>query len=615
MDKNTLYGLILIFLILIGFSWWSRPSEEERRAMQRRQDSLVQVELARKAALREQARNHNNVVQTSVGDTLFATDSLTTKKMITLENNKIKVGIDTEGGRIAYVELKEYVTSAGAPLVLWNEQHSTFGLKFENMREEIFTANLLFTPNTQQSVIEATTEPATLSMRLTSSPESYIEYQYSLAPDTYALDFNIVTNNMGRVIPGALAMEWSVDMPQLEKSAEFETRYTGIYYKIDGDDVDNLDMIKNEEEELTAQTKWIAFKNQFFSSILIAKESFNPATLQTEEFKEAGYLKKASATIPVSYNGEQHTELDMQFLFIPNNYYTLLEYGKEIDLPDLVNLGWSWLAWINRYIVIPLFSFLEKHVTSNYGLIILLMTLIIKLVLAPLTIKSYKSSAKMRLLKPQMDAINEKIPAEKAMERQQAMMELYRKNGVSPMGGCLPMLISFPFLIALFWFFPGAIELRQQSFLWADDLASYDSILDLPFSIPFYGDHVSLFCLLMAIVNVIYTWMNSKTQPQNDQMKMMKYMMYLMPIMFLFIFNNYSSGLSYYYFVSTLITILMTWAIRKFYIRDEKVLAEMAAAQHKPAAKKSSFQQRLIQMQKEQEKKLREQRERNAKRK
>ena len=481
MDKNTLYGLILIFLILIGFSWWSRPSEEERRAMQRRQDSLVQVELARKAALREQTRNQNNVVQTSVGDTLFATDSLTTKKMITLENNKIKVGIDTEGGRIAYVELKEYVTSAGAPLVLWNEQHSTFGLKFENMREEIFTANLLFTPNTQQSVIEATTEPATLSMRLTSSPESYIEYQYSLAPDTYALDFNIVTNNMGRVIPGALAMEWSVDMPQLEKSAEFETRYTGIYYKIDGDDVDNLDMIKNEEEELTAQTKWIAFKNQFFSSILIAKESFNPATLQTEEFKEAGYLKKASATIPVSYNGEQHTELDMQFLFIPNNYYTLLEYGKEIDLPDLVNLGWSWLAWINRYIVIPLFSFLEKHVTSNYGLIILLMTLIIKLVLAPLTIKSYKSSAKMRLLKPQMDAINEKIPAEKAMERQQAMMELYRKNGVSPMGGCLPMLISFPFLIALFWFFPGAIELRQQSFLWADDLASYDSILDLPF--------------------------------------------------------------------------------------------------------------------------------------
>ena len=613
MDKNTIYGLILIFLILVGFSWFGRPSEEERIAMQRKQDSLVQVELNRQVALKNQANNQNGYTY-NICDTLFTTDSLATQAIYTLENNKIKVGIDTKGGRVAYVELKEYVTSAGAPLVLWTPEHSTFGLTFENMRQDIHTNDQLFTPSTSIKDQQATDQTIALNMTLNAGSDNFIEYRYTLAPDTYAMGFDIITQNMGRVIPGSLSFEWSVDMPQLEKSAEFETRYTGIFYKIDGDDVESLNMIKNEKEELSARTKWIAFKNQFFSSILMAKESFNPATIETSEIKEQGYLKKANAIIPISYNGEQRTEMNMELLFIPNNYYTLLEYGKEYDMPDLVNLGWSWLAWINRYIVIPLFSFLEKHVTSNYGLIILLLTLIIKLVLAPLTIKSYKSTAKMRLLKPQIDAINEKIPAEKAMERQQAMMELYRKNGVSPMGGCLPMLISFPFLIALFWFFPGAIELRQQSFLWADDLASYDSILDLPFTIPFYGDHVSLFCLLMTIVNVIYTWMNSKSQPQNDQMKMMKYMMYLMPIMFLFIFNNYSSGLSYYYFVSTLITITMTWAIRKFYIRDEKILAEMAATQNRPAAKKTSFQQRLIQMQKEQEKKLREQREKNAKR-
>lgn len=574
----------------------------------------MRVELARKEALRAQASNNSAVIN-SVSDTLFTTDSLTTDAIYTLENSKIKVGIQTRGGRVAYVELKEYVTSAGEPLVLWNPDHSYFGLKFENMRETIQTNDILFTPSTTQESQEANNAPVALSMKLNAGPDNYIEYQYTLDPNSYILGFDIITNNMGRAIPGSLTMEWSLDMPQLEKSAEFETRYTGLYYKIEGDDVESLNMMKNEEEQLTAQTKWIAFKNQFFSSILVAKNSFNPATISTGELKESGYLKSAKAVIPVSYNGESRTELNMDFIFIPNNYYTLLEYGKELDLPDLVNLGWSWLAWINRYIVIPLFSFLEKHVTSNYGLIILLMTLIIKLVLAPLTIKSYKSTAKMRLLKPQIDAINAKIPAEKAMERQQAMMELYSKNGVSPMGGCLPMLISFPFLIALFWFFPGAIELRQESFLWADDLASYDSILDLPFTIPFYGDHVSLFCLLMTIVNIVYTWMNSKSQPQNDQMKMMKYMMYFMPVMFLFIFNNYSSGLSYYYFISTLITITMTWAIRKFYIKDEKILAEMAAtAQHKGSAKKSSFQQRLIQMQKEQEKKLREQREKNANR-
>ena len=277
----------------------------------------------------------------------------------------------------------------------------------------------------------------------------------------------------------------------------------------------------------------------------------------------------------------------------------LKEYGDHLDLPDVINMGWKWIAWFNKYFVIPIFNFLENHTALNYGIIILLLTLIIKIILFPLTYKSYMSQARMRVLKPQVDEIAKKYPADKAMERQQATMKLYKQAGVNPMGGCLPMLIQMPILIALFYFFPGAIELRQQSFLWATDLASYDSIATLPFTIPFYGNHVSLFCLLMTATNIIYMIMNNKNQPQNDQMKGMQTMMYIMPIMFLFIFNSYSSGLSYYYFIATLITILQTWIIRKF-VDDQKLLKQIELAKSKPV-KKSKFQQRLEEMQRMQQ--------------
>ena len=253
----------------------------------------------------------------------------------------------------------------------------------------------------------------------------------------------------------------------------------------------------------------------------------------------------------------------MRFFFGPNSYPVLREYGKDIELPQLINLGWKWIAWFNRYVVIPIFNFLESHVTLNYGLIILLLTLIIKLVLFPLTYKSYMSQAKMRVLKPQIDEINKKIPADKAMERQQAVMKLYKKAGVNPMGGCLPMLLQMPILIALFYFFPGAIELRQKSFLWATDLASYDSIATLPFTIPFYGNHVSLFCLLMTITNILYMWYNSKNQPQNDQMKGMQTMMYIMPIVFSVMFFVFASGLVLYWLTNNVLSILQQWWINK----------------------------------------------------
>ena len=351
-------------------------------------------------------------------------------------------------------------------------------------------------------------------------------------------------------------------------------------------------MTGDEKVDLPTSVKWVAYKQQFFSSVLIANESFPNVLVSTANNTTPGFLKTADAEISLPYSGKAIEKYDMRFYFGPNSYPTLREYGKDIELPKLVDLGWKWIAWFNRYVVIPIFNFLETNVTLNYGLIIFLLTLIIKLVLFPLTYKSYMSQAKMRVLKPQIDEINKKIPADKAMERQQAVMKLYKKAGVNPMGGCLPMLLQMP------------IELRQKSFLWATDLASYDSIATLPFTIPFYGNHVSLFCLLMTITNILYMWYNSKNQPQNDQMKGMQVMMYIMPIMFLFIFNSYSSGLSYCYFIATLITIVQTWAIRKF-VNDEKLLKQIELAKTKPV-KKSKFQQKLEEMQRMQEQRMKQ---------
>ena len=610
MDRNTIVGLVLIFVILIGFSYLTRPNEEQLKRIQEQRDSIARVEAERMALAAQQEKKDFELSQETdslkpLSPTVFVQDSLK-EEIITLENNKIRLQLSTQGGRIVNVDLKEYFTHDSLPLILWKADKSTFGLNFYAQNKQINTEEFLFVPNTTETVLNATESEETLSLKLFSRENKYIEFIYKLAPDSYMADFSIRTHNMNDVIASNssfLTLFWGVDMPQLEKSKDFENRYTGVYYDFLSDDVENMSTTSNEKETLSTKIKWVAFKQQFFSSILIAQDAFTDVALSSDISNEPGYLKKVYAEIPLAYSGNNNETYNMQFFFGPNSYPILKEYGADIELPKLVNLGWKWVAWFNRYVVIPLFNFLENHVTGNYGLIILLLTLIIKLVLFPLTYKSYLSQAKMRVLKPQIDEINKKYPKEKALERQKATMALYKRAGVNPMGGCLPMLLQMPILIALFWFFPGAIELRQKSFLWATDLASYDSIATLPFSIPFYGDHVSLFCLLMTAVNIIYMVMNNKNQPQNEQMKGMQTMMYIMPIMFLFIFNSYSSGLSYYYFVATLITILQTWLIRR-YVNDEKLLKQIELAKTKPV-KKSKFQERLEQMQKMQEQKRR----------
>lgn len=610
MDRNTITGLVVIALILIGYSYFMSPSKEELKAMHVR-DSIARVEAQRAAALEKErqadfaAQQQNPETQQAI-EAIFQQDSLVVEQY-TLENNKIKLHINTKGGCIDYVDLKGYRTHDSLPLILWKDHKSSMGLNFYARNKQINTADLVFVPNTNQKELNAEGTEQVLTMRAYVDENKYLEFEYKLAPDSYTVDFNINTYNLNDVIASNtnfLTLYWGVDMPQLEKSRDFESRYTGVYYNFSNNDVEHLSLTGDEKVDLPTSVKWIAYKQQFFSSILIANESFPNVLVSTTNNTTPGFLKTADAEISLPYSGKAIEKYDMRFFFGPNSYPVLREYGKDIELPQLINLGWKWIAWFNRYVVIPIFNFLEANVTLNYGLIIFLLTLIIKLVLFPLTYKSYMSQAKMRVLKPQIDEINKKIPADKAMERQQAVMKLYKKAGVNPMGGCLPMLLQMPILIALFYFFPGAIELRQKSFLWATDLASYDSIATLPFTIPFYGNHVSLFCLLMTITNILYMWYNSKNQPQNDQMKGMQVMMYIMPIMFLFIFNSYSSGLSYYYFIATLITIVQTWAIRKF-VNDEKLLKQIELAKMKPV-KKSKFQQKLEEMQRMQEQRMKQ---------
>ncbi len=610
MDRNTITGLVVIALILIGYSYFMSPSKEELKAMHVR-DSIARVEAQRAAALEKErqadfaAQQQNPETQQAI-EAIFKQDSLVVEQY-TLENNKIKLHINTQGGCIDYVDLKGYRTHDSLPLILWKDHKSSMGLNFYARNKQINTADLIFVPNTNQKELNAEGTEQVLAMRAYVDENKYLEFEYKLAPDSYTVDFNINTYNLNDVIASNtnfLTLYWGVDMPQLEKSRDFESRYTGVYYNFSNNDVEHLSLTGDEKVDLPTSVKWVAYKQQFFSSILIANESFPNVLVSTTNNTTPGFLKTADAEISLPYSGKAIEKYDMRFFFGPNSYPVLREYGKDIELPQLINLGWKWIAWFNRYVVIPIFNFLEANVTLNYGLIIFLLTLIIKLVLFPLTYKSYMSQAKMRVLKPQIDEINKKIPADKAMERQQAVMKLYKKAGVNPMGGCLPMLLQMPILIALFYFFPGAIELRQKSFLWATDLASYDSIATLPFTIPFYGNHVSLFCLLMTITNILYMWYNSKNQPQNDQMKGMQTMMYIMPIMFLFIFNSYSSGLSYYYFIATLITIVQTWAIRKF-VNDEKLLKQIELAKTKPV-KKSKFQQKLEEMQRMQEQRMKQ---------
>lgn len=630
MDKNTIIGFLLMVAVLFGYTWFMRPTPEQKAAMQHYQDSLLQVENARVAEMQsvdtgiepaaqeaaaETADSHADALRQEYVD--FAPFAEGEESTVTLSNQQVSLTFSTAGGRLTEAVLNDYHTYDSLPLTLFDASDNTYGFIFKTQGRTINTADLYFTP-------ALSADGRTLSMKLAFDDKRYFEICYTLPAEGYMLDMKIRQNGMETILPRNtvdLDMYWTQDLRRQERGRVFEERYSAIYYKI-GDDVEHLSESKADRESISTRVKWIGFKNQFFSSVLIADKSFNGARMESEVLATDKYLKSYKAETTLDYDPAAAAGPGFRFFLGPNLYPLLRSYDKgvraddKLQLPKLIPLGYKFFRWINTGIIIPIFTFLGKYI-ANYGIIILLLTLIIKAVLMPLTFKSYMSSARMRVLKPQVEEINAKYPGqEKAMERQRATMELYSNAGANPMSGCLPVLLQMPILLAMFAFFPSSIELRQQSFLWADDLSSYDAIFSwdayIPIITPYFGNHISLFCLLMTITNILYTKINMDSTGGGQQMPGMKAMMYLMPLMFLFIFNNYASGLSYYYFVSLLITIVQTYIFRKC-INEEKVLAKLKENQKKPK-KKSGFMARLEEAQRQQQAALRKQQQQNRRR-
>ncbi|MBE9468494.1 MAG: membrane protein insertase YidC [Bacteroidetes bacterium] len=611
MDKNSIVGIVLIFLVLIGYSYLTKPTEEERQVAIRKQDSIALVtrqNVIEETKIKEETKNALPVIQPQeVSESTkntnqinqygsFAKVSQGENQFVTLENNLIKVKFSSKGGRVYSVQLKNYETYDSLPVTLFDGDSTIFGLNFFAQNRSIATNELFFTPGTTQNQIVIDSSKS-VSLKLKLADNQFIEYSYTLEANTYMLKFDINFVGMNNIIANNLnylTLNWEANIPRQEKGKKWESDNTTVFYKYLNDEVDELSIrSKDAKEELQTKVKWVAFKQQFFSSFLIADNSFINGFVKVKKIENSDkYLKKCYAELTIPYKNKASENIPMKFYFGPNKYKTLHQY--KLKLEDVIPLGWGIFSWVNKFAIIPLFNLLSKFI-SNYGIIILVMTIIIKLVLFPFTRKSYLSSAKMRVLKPQIDELGKKFPKkEDAMKKQQATMALYKKVGVNPMGGCLPMVFQMPILIAIFRFFPSSIELRHQGFLWATDLSTYDSILSLPFTIPYYGDHVSLFCLLMTIVNLFYIKINNEqTNMSSQQMPGMKVMMYFMPVMMLFWFNDYASGLSYYYFLSLLITILQTVFIKKTI--DEKALLEKLNSNVKKPAKKSKFQQKLEQ--------------------
>lgn len=607
MDKKTLIGLIVIGAILFGFTWYNASIQQkyaqEQQALTATQETestdTIVPEVRQPDTL--QAANQ---LERHIGSSLFQATTGTEKK-IEVENDLMKVIFSNKGGKVASVVLKDYLTYQGTPLVLFPDSASVFDMSFFikqqfnnvqiNTGDYYFVADSSFTPT-----FAADETSKNLTFRLDVDSAAHVDFVYTIYKDNYMIDFDVQFVGMENLLAQNqtdLEFTWQNVGMQNEKGFENENNYTTIAYKYPSDkSVEQLrTSTEDKSETINSKVKWVAFKQQFFSSIFVAKDDFQNGTLGYSTFQPGeGKIKTFRAKVSVPFT-PQLSEYNFNFYFGPNKFSVLKKYD-DLHFERLIPLGGWIIGWINRWLVIPTFDTLGAHI-ANYGIIILILTLIVKILISPLTYKSYLSSAKMRLLKPEVDKLNEKYPKpEDALKKQQAMMALYKSAGVNPMGGCIPLLIQLPILYAMFRFFPASIELRGEHFLWADDLSSYDSILTLPFNIPFYGNHVSLFALLMAASMFIYSRINyNQTASSAPQMAGMKFMMlYLMPIMMLFFFNNFASGLNYYYLLSNIITIGQTYGFR--YIVNEDKLHQRMKENAKKPQKKSKWQQRYEEM-------------------
>ena len=610
-----------------------QPSQEELAEQKRIQDSIMMArrEAARLDSIRfaeEQAEKEEGeaiaaIVAAMSTDSAtyaeqmyqasrdkfgaFASASMGEEQLLTIETDLQKITFSTKGGAIKEVELKEYKTYDSLPLISFDPETSIFDLSFFSNNRIINTSQLYFEPFVNGNEIAMRAYADDINGQR--NENQYLEFVYTLHEDNYMMDFDLRTVGLKEVIANNINymdLDWQVDLLQHEKDVDRFINTTVYYKPMNDNDVDRVNDRKKGEETINSSINWLSFKERFFCNVLVAKNGFSSAKLSvsTEKGKKnPKYFKTMASSVEIPYDiNADVNEFPMSMYFGPNHFKTLKSYG--LNLQRQIDVGNFFLIrWIN-YGVIYVFNWLGSY-GWNYGIVILILTILIKILLFPIAFKSYKSTAVTRVLKPEIEAINAKYPKEEdAMKKQQAIMNLQKQAGASPTAGCIPMLLQFPILIAVFRFFPSSIELRQQSFLWAEDLSTYDSILDLPFNIPFYGDHVSLFCLLMTITTFIYTYVNNKQMDTtaNPQMKGMKVMMYIMPIMFLGIFNSYSAGLSYYYMLANIITFLQMFIFRKM-INEDRVRATIEENKKKPT-KKSRFMQRLEAAQKAQQQQL-----------
>ena len=625
---GSLISFALLGALFIGYIWFTMPSAEEQEA-KRAEAVRLEAERQAKEAAEKADTLDLKAIASAAADTLpgdsagispalvrafgdFAysgtlPSAANGKEATTIENDVLIISVANKGGVPSEVTLKKYDTYWKKPLCIIKDGNADFNMTFYTSDGRRFdTRDMYFEPS-----VEKDGENQVLSMKLKASEDAYLEYRYVLRPGEYMLDYTVLSKGLSGILKNGQkpVLDWSIDAFHTEKGLKYENQYTYLAYAEGAKQKeDNLSMGGSDEETIN-DLSWFAFKQQFFSTILLT-EGLHKATLKSQDISaDSLHTKNFSANVELSAQ-DGDFNMPMKLYFGPNHFHTLEKYGNNID--ELVPLGWGIFGWINRWFVIPMFDLLFYNWGITMGIVIIIMTLVIKLILSFFTYSGYKSQAKMRLLKPEMEAINQQYKDADPAKRQQATMELYSKAGVNPLAGCLPILLQMPVLIAMYRFFPASIELRGQSFLWADDLSAYDSILNLPFNIPLYGDHVSLFALLMALTLLIQTKMagGGMDQPSQPGMPNMKFMLYLMPVMMLLWFNTAASGLSYYYTVSTLIAIIQFWVIKKYIINEDKLHAKIQENKQNAKTKgPSKWQRKMDEMMKQaQEQQNRQQR-------
>lgn len=608
MDKNTIIGLILIVLVVFGFSYYNQSETASQPA------TTAQTAPAKAAATVSQPADSMTAANDTTG--LFGNNTQGTAQTVTLKNEKIQISLSTKGGVVSnvlltkYKSYDDYANNRDQALNFYNEKDASLTFNIDGKEKNIRTADYVFTPTNVTD--------STVTMVL-GTPEKHLAIEYKLVQD-YLLNCKMTAVGLANDFPSAtkkMNVVWTDKIRRLEKGSYFENRYATLSYKVAEDGVEHLSQQDSEQKTEEGRVDWVAFKNQYFSAIIMAPQQFTEGTFQSDTLQNRkGYLKQYSASMKMPFDPSGKEPTLMQMYFGPNQYHLLQSQDQfklsknDQDLEELVDLGWPLFRWINRYFTIYVFDWLTK-LGIPMGIVLLLITILLRVIVYVPTRKSFMSSAKMRVLKPKVDEIAAKYPKqEDAMKRQQEQMTLYSQYGVSPMGGCLPMLIQMPIWIAMFNFVPNAFELRQQSFFWAEDLSTYDSLITWSKEIPYLGNHLSLFCVLFVGTNLLYTYMTMRQQKdsmmgdQAQQMKIMQWMMYLMPLFFFFMFNNYSSGLNYYYFLSLLLSAGTMWYLRKT-TDDAKLLAKLEANyeanKNNPAKKTSGLAARLEALQKQQE--------------